>query len=50
MRSLVLAFVCVAAFAEDGKLIFQKSFPGSTPPWVKASTACRGSTSASTAR
>lgn len=35
MRSLVLAFVCVAAFAEDGKLIFQKSFPGSTPPWVK---------------
>ncbi len=34
MRVLLL-LLSVAAFAEDGKLIFQKSFPGSTPPWVK---------------
>jgi hypothetical protein len=35
MRILLLLLLSVAAWGEDGKLIFQKSFPGSTPPWVK---------------
>lgn len=32
---LLLLLLSVAAFAEDGKLVFQKTFPGSTPPWLK---------------
>lgn len=35
MRMFILLSLCVAAWGQDGKLIFQKSFPGSTPPWVK---------------
>lgn len=27
--------LCLAAWAQEGRLIFTKSFPGSTPPWVK---------------
>lgn len=32
---VLLLLLSLAVFAEDGKLIFQKSFPGSTPAWVK---------------
>jgi hypothetical protein len=32
---VLLFLLSVAAFAQDGKLSFQKSFPGSTPRWVK---------------
>jgi hypothetical protein len=36
MNGIVLVLLTAAlGFAEDGKLIFQKTFPGSTPPWVK---------------
>lgn len=35
MKLVWLLLLSLAAFAEDGKLIFTKSFPGSTPPWVK---------------
>ncbi|MBL8239245.1 MAG: hypothetical protein JNM66_17605 [Bryobacterales bacterium] len=35
MRMFILLSLCVAGWGQDGKLIFQKSFPGSTPPWVK---------------
>lgn len=35
MRGLLVLLVSVAAWAEDGKLIFTKSFPGSMPAWVK---------------
>jgi len=35
MKLACLLILSLAAFAEDGKLIFTKSFPGSTPPWVK---------------
>jgi hypothetical protein len=34
-RILLLLTAAAAAFAADGKLTFQKVFPGSTPPWVK---------------
>ncbi|MBI2685751.1 MAG: hypothetical protein HYX27_05510 [Acidobacteria bacterium] len=34
MRAL-LFLLAAAAWADDGKLIFLKSFPGSTPAWVK---------------
>jgi len=32
---LLMALLSLAAWAEDGKLIFMKTFPGSTPAWVK---------------
>ena len=32
---LLLVLVSLAAWAQDGKLIFMKTFPGSTPAWVK---------------
>jgi hypothetical protein len=36
MSRLFLGFLLAsAAWAQDGKLIFQKVFPGSTPAWVK---------------
>jgi hypothetical protein len=35
MRLLLLLSLSAAAWAADGKLTFQKTFPGSTPPWVK---------------
>lgn len=35
MKLALLFILALAAWAEDGKLIFTKSFPGSTPPWVK---------------
>jgi hypothetical protein len=31
----MLALLSLSAWAQDGKLIFMKSFPGSTPAWVK---------------
>jgi hypothetical protein len=31
----MLALLSLSAWAQDGKLIFTKSFPGSTPAWVK---------------
>ncbi|MFN0105206.1 MAG: hypothetical protein ACKV2U_24360 [Bryobacteraceae bacterium] len=35
IRLSLIAALSLAAWAEDGKLIFTKSFPGSTPAWVK---------------
>ena len=32
---LLLVLISLAAWAQDGKLIFMKTFPGSTPAWVK---------------
>lgn len=35
MKFAILAAICLAAAAQDGKLIFQKTFPGSTPEFVR---------------
>lgn len=35
MRVLLLGLVACVAWADEGRLVFQKSFPGSTPAWVK---------------
>jgi hypothetical protein len=35
MKPLLLAFVALACAAQDGRLIYSKSFPGSTPEYVK---------------
>lgn len=35
MRSAALLILSLCAFGAEGKLIYTKSFPGSTPEWVK---------------